>query len=86
MTQAQPALECGFGCTVNAFSGDVVPTELCKPLDHWPRQTWCTLLQIKLSGTVSYYSLYTVIQCEVILNVHDCLIQPMSRQNWIMAG
>ena len=33
-----------FGCAVNAFSGDVVPHELCKPLDHW--QIWCALLQI----------------------------------------
>ena len=32
------------------------------------------------------YSLYALIQCKVILSVHDCLIQPMSGQNWTMAG
>ena len=32
-----------FGCIVNVFSGGVVHTELCKPLDQ--RQTGCILLQ-----------------------------------------
>ena len=57
-----------FGCVVNAFSGDVVHTELCKPLDHW--QTWCTLLQIVRIACCFH------IHCSVIPNiVHDCLMQ-----------
>ena len=46
-TTHNPCTACSrvvFGCIVNAFSGDVVPTELYKPLDYW--QAWCRLLPI----------------------------------------
>ena len=57
-----------FCCVLNAFSGDVVHTELCKPLDHW--QTWCTLLLIVRIACCFH------IHCGVIPNiVHDCLMQ-----------
>ena len=38
------SIRCFFGYAVKAFSGDVMPTELCKPLNHW--QAWCKLFQI----------------------------------------
>ena len=41
-----------FGCVVNALSGGVVHTELCKPLDE--RQTGCVLLQTVSTALVLY--------------------------------